>query len=176
VQDLFTAAVRECHSCSYPCSRARSYPSSHTRSSCCQAHTACCRAHSSCCRGRYPSSRTRSACRWAPTACCRAHTACRRARIPPADTAAIPPAAGEDAPQRRWMCEDAAVVLPPVQQRNADAVLDMTREKGGLDRLVSREHPADAHFPSCHCPGGSPAGPGSPGGAPLLGSQKGVSE
>jgi hypothetical protein len=32
------------------------------------------------------------------------------------------------------------VVLPPVQQRNADAVLDITREKGGQDRLVSAEN------------------------------------
>ncbi len=60
-------------------------------------------------------------------------------RAASAATAAIPPAAGGDAPQRKRRCEDAAVVPPPVQARNADAVLDMTREKSRLDRLVSAE-------------------------------------
>ncbi len=55
-----------------------------------------------------------------------------------AAAAAIPPAAGGDAPQRRR--EDAAVVLQPVQLRNTDAVLDMTREKSRLDRLVSAKN------------------------------------
>jgi hypothetical protein len=58
----------------------------------------------------------------------------------PAHAAAIPAAAGGDAAQRRRRREDEAVPPPPVEPRNPDAVLDMTREKSRLDRLVSAEN------------------------------------
>jgi hypothetical protein len=60
------------------------------------------------------------------------------AAAPVAPAAAIPPAASGDALLRR--CEDAAVLLLPVQPRNTDAVLDMTREKSRQDRLVSAKN------------------------------------